>query len=218
MATMRTAIDHLVVACADLDQGADRLARQLGVAPQPGGRHATMATHNRLLKLGSRCYLELIAIDPAARPPARPRWFALDQPAVRERAAAMPFLHTWVAATDYLTDAADLVPQLGTITPFTRGRFAWRFTLTDDGAMPFDGLLPALIQWEADGEGNVAHPTDVLPDSGCSLLTLALTHPRADELRALFRALRISGPVELAAGGPAIGARLRTPGGEVLLR
>jgi hypothetical protein len=38
-----------------------------------------MGTHNRLLKLGEGFYLELIAIDPQAPPPGRPRWFGLDR-------------------------------------------------------------------------------------------------------------------------------------------
>lgn len=177
-----------------------------------------MGTHNHLLKLGSRCYLELIAIDPDGAAPARPRWFALDDPALRARAAEAPFLHTWVAATDDLVDAVRRVPLLGGIQPFTRNQFAWCFTLTDDGALPFDGLLPALIQWAANAEGEAPHPTDVLEDRGCELVSLELTHPQADALLPLYRALRITGPVNLAAGAHSIGARLRTPRGEVLLR
>jgi hypothetical protein len=30
------------------------------------------------------CYLEIIATDPEAPAPGRPRWFGLDQPALRE--------------------------------------------------------------------------------------------------------------------------------------
>jgi hypothetical protein len=218
MATMRTAIDHLVCACADLDQGERWLVEQLGVAPQPGGRHATMGTHNRLLKLGARCYLELIAIDPLGIVPTRPRWFGLDEPSVRARMSARPFLHTWVAATDDLPAALRGVPQLGAVQAFTRNQFAWRFALTADGTTPFDGLLPALIQWDANADGEVLHPADSLPDSGCELLSLALAHPQADALLALYRALRLTGPVDLQRGPAAIGARIRTPRGEVVLR
>lgn len=215
---MRSSIDHVVVACANLAQGDEWLTRQLGVTLQAGGRHATMGTYNRLLRLGPRCYLELIAIDPEGAAPARPRWFALDDPAVRARVAATPVLHTWVAATDDLADAVRRVPQLGGIQPFTRDQFAWRCTLTDDGALPFDGLLPALIQWDANADGEVLHPAAVLEDRGCELLSLELAHPQVDALLPLYRALRITGPVNLAAGAHSIGARLRTPRGEVLLR
>ncbi|MEW5882401.1 MAG: VOC family protein, partial [Pseudomonadota bacterium] len=88
---LRSEPDHLVVACADLEQGSMWAAETLGAEPQPGGKHATMGTHNRLLKLGPRVYLELLAIDPHAAPPAHPRWFSLDDPAIQARAARSPF-------------------------------------------------------------------------------------------------------------------------------
>ncbi|MFM7460122.1 MAG: VOC family protein, partial [Burkholderiales bacterium] len=63
-----SSLDHLVVGCADLARGAAWLERFLGVTLGPVGQHALMGTHNRLLSLGPDCYLELIAIDPAAPP------------------------------------------------------------------------------------------------------------------------------------------------------
>lgn len=38
-----------------------------------------MGTHNLMLRLGDSSYLEIIAINPAAPAPGRPRWFALDR-------------------------------------------------------------------------------------------------------------------------------------------
>ncbi len=67
------AIDHLVAAAGTLEQGREWLAGRLGVAPQPGGRHVLMGTHNLVLRLGADVYLEIIAIDSAAEAPARPR-------------------------------------------------------------------------------------------------------------------------------------------------
>ena len=64
------ALDHLVVAAATLDEGADWCLRTLGVAPGAGGKHPLMGTHNRLLKIASPAwplvYLEIIAVDPEA--------------------------------------------------------------------------------------------------------------------------------------------------------
>jgi len=56
------ALDHLVVACADLAEGVAWCERTLGHRPQAGGRHAFMGTHNRILSIGSarfpRAYLD----------------------------------------------------------------------------------------------------------------------------------------------------------------
>ncbi|MBK6394651.1 MAG: VOC family protein [Betaproteobacteria bacterium] len=59
--------DHLVVAGATLAQAIEYVADLTGVAPRPGGQHAAMGTHNALVRLGRRVYLELIAIDLACR-------------------------------------------------------------------------------------------------------------------------------------------------------
>ena len=88
-----TTIDHLVFGAYSLDEGVDFIYQKLGVMPNQGGKHPLMGTHNKLLKLGRSIYLEIIAIDPDATKPNRPRWFGLDdlQP------ASKPKLLTWVA-------------------------------------------------------------------------------------------------------------------------
>ena len=93
---MTTALDHLVIAAHTLAQGAAWCQATLGVVPGPGGRHAFMGTHNRLLRIDSagfaQAYLEIIAIDPEAPPPGRPRWFGLDEPALQARLRHAPRL------------------------------------------------------------------------------------------------------------------------------
>ena len=67
---VQSQIDHLVVLASSLDEGAQWCEAVLGVTPGPGGEHALMGTHNRLLSLASpaypQAYLELIAINPGA--------------------------------------------------------------------------------------------------------------------------------------------------------
>lgn len=206
---MRSQLDHLVVACADLAQGAAWARDRLGAEPQPGGQHAAMGTHNRLLRLGERAYLELIAVDPAAPAPSRPRWFGLDDDAVRARARREPFLLTWVAATSDIFAAVARVPELGDVQAFTRNAFAWRFALRADGALNFDGVLPSLIQWDS------AHPAAQLEERGCTLLSLELAHPQAEQLLQAFRTLKLTGPVNLSAAPVSLKARVRTPSGVI---
>lgn len=40
-------------------------------------------THNRCLGMEDGIYLEVIAVDPEAPPPSRPRWFGLDDPSMQ---------------------------------------------------------------------------------------------------------------------------------------
>ena len=64
-----SALDHLVVAAADLEEGTRWVEERLGVGLEAGGRHTLFGTHNRVLSLGPDCYLEVIAVDPEAPPP-----------------------------------------------------------------------------------------------------------------------------------------------------
>ncbi len=202
----RSELDHLVVACADLADGVDWVEQQLGARPAPGGQHVAMGTHNALLKLGARSYLEIIAIDPSATPPSRPRWFALDEPEMQAQLATGPRMITWAVRCESLANACARVPDLGEIMSMSRsverqaapgsppapargGReaaggermleFHWKIAVPENGALPWGGVLPAAIQWIVDEAGDAHHPCDVLEDRGCELLRLQLSHPAA---------------------------------------
>lgn len=218
----RCELDHVVVACTDLAAGVEWTESRLGVALQPGGQHTAMGTHNALLRLGERAYLEVIAIDPEGVPPARPRWFSLDDPAMQARLAQGPALITWVVRCDSLAAVCARVPDLGDILAMSRGELRWRISVPDDGVLPWSGVLPAAIQW---GDGDDAepptHPAERLPDAGCELQSLDLTHPAAvlgnGGLLGMFRELRIVGPVNLRSGPVGLTATIRTPTGIVTL-
>lgn len=220
----RSELDHLVVACAKLDHGIEWVEQQLGVRPVPGGQHAAMGTHNALLKLGARSYLEVIAIDPNSTQPSRPRWFGLDEPETQAQLAAGPRLMTWAVRCESLANACARVPDLGEIMSMSRGEFRWKIAVPETGALRWGGVLPTAIQWMAndDGDEGAAHlPWDVLDDSGCELVRLQLSHPAAvlgtGGILGMFRELRIVGPVDLAPGPKMLAATIRTPRGEVVL-
>ena len=204
-------IDHLVLACADLAQGAAHVRDRLGVEVQPGGRHVLMGTHNALLRLGPRTYLEVIAVDPDGQA-RRPRWFGMDTPAVRERMARAPFLLAWVAACSDVAAAAALDGRFGEVIAASRGAYSWRITVPADGCLNLGGVLPSLIQWHGD-----AHPCDGLADRGCSLHRLDLHHPQAETMQATLAALHFDGPVDLREGHAAIAAWIGSPRGIVVL-
>jgi hypothetical protein len=217
----RSELDHLVIAAASLEAGVAWVEQRLGVKPVPGGRHVAMGTHNALLRLGPRCYLEVIAIDPDGETPDRPRWFSLDEPEMQARLAAAPALITWVVRTPSLAGACARVPDLGEVMPMTRNAYRWKISVPESGALAWGGVLPAAIQWEAGDDGVVRHPCDVLPDSGCELVSLRLSHPAAvlgtSGVVALFRELRIAGPVDLKSGPKSLAAAVRSPRGEAVL-
>jgi hypothetical protein len=192
------AVDHLVVAAAGLDAGAAWLEGHLGVRLAPGGRHAAMGTHNRLLRLGPRLYLELIATDPDAPRPPRPRWFGLDDPLMQERIAQRPRLIHWIArCEDIVAMAAACPASPGDILDMARGDFRWRITVPEDGRLPGDGLVPSLIQWDSP-----RHPAERLPDRGCALMKLEGFHQKQESIGRALGALGLTGALALYPAEP----------------
>ncbi|MFV0283041.1 MAG: VOC family protein [Castellaniella sp.] len=207
-------LDHIVITAFSLEAGATFVTQTLGVAPQAGGEHPRMGTHNQLLRLGDTMYLEVIAPNPAARPPDRPRWFGLDQ--LHPRSA--PSLSTWVVrSTDITTTAAAALEPLGNIESMSRGTLDWRITLSVDNSVPLDGIAPALIQWQDD-----VHPASRMDDKGCTLVQLEILHPDPERVRCLLASLALDAPVAVRPAGPDAAARLiahiDTPQGRRILQ
>lgn len=202
-------IDHLVIVAPTLEAGARYVQDQLGIPLQAGGKHPRMATHNLLLRLGASTYLEVIAPDPDAAPPQRPRWFDLDA----LTPDTPPRLATWVARTDDIHTASRIYGSTcGPIEPMRRDALAWQITIPADGSLPLGGTAPALIEWAMG-----AHPAATLTEQGCSLLALELKHPQPAHLQALLTAIDLHGPVTVTAlssgENPHLTARIATPAG-----
>ena len=161
-------LDHLVIAAKTLDEGAAWVERQLGVAPVAGGKHPTMGTHNRLLFIGPGRFLEVIAVDPEAKDPGRPRWFDLDDPAMRARIGKSPALIHWVERSEDLDAALRDYSEKVEVLSLERGPYRWRIAVPRDGRRPGGGTLPTLIQWEGG-----LHPAGALPDTGVRLAAFA---------------------------------------------
>ena len=211
---VRAALDHLVVAAATLEEGEDYVESRLGARPLRGGKHVAMGTHNSLLKLGEKTYLEVIAIDPDGVAPGRPRWFGLDTAALRAAVQEAPRLIHWVARTNDIFAARRACPvDCAEVHAMARGKFEWRITIPADGRLPGGGVLPTLIQW-----ADERHPTDAMPDAGIRLVALAGAHPEPDAIRSTLAALSLADTLKVTfAVTPRVAAMLRTARGPVVL-
>ena len=212
----RAELDHLVVAATSLAGGRAWSNDVLGVEPTTGGSHDGLGTHNLLVPLGGRRYLEVIAVDPDAPAPRWPRWFGLDTDAVHERIAAGPVLLAWVARCSGSDDAIERlskVPGYGAavVRAASRGSLRWRFAFTPDGTLRGGGVVPHLIQWDSE-----VHPTDRLPAAGLALRRLDLAVPDPAGLEALLAAVGLDGTDLGVVAGPApkLVATLIATGGE----
>ena len=165
----RVLIDHLVYAVPSRPEAIADVAERFGVQPRAGGKHVGLGTHNALLALGPRTYLEIIAPDPdQPEPPAR-RPFGLAR-VTHGRLAG------WALACDDI-DAAVAGARSHGYDPgdVTDGRrvgptgtaLRWRMTRSQTAG----GLVPFLISW-----GNTEHPARSAP-RGLTLEACYIEHP-----------------------------------------
>lgn len=210
----RCELDHIVIGAATLADGVRFIREKLGVEIPPGGKHPLMSTHNHLMRLGDNAFLEVISIDPDAPPPSRPRWFNLDDPAMRARLVERPRVIAWVIRSPDIAatvEAAAYPP--GEITAATRDALSWRLTIGADGAIPGDGVLPHIIEWDGG-----ARPWERMADRGCRLEALIISHPEPESVSMRLRSVgadEIGGLQVKAGGAPGLQLRILGPLGAV---
>jgi len=180
-------LDHLLVAVPSLDEGIATCERLLGVRPERGGRHAPWGTHNALVGLGGRCYLELLALDPEANAAAQAQGVAT----FGLRSSGAAHVIGWCAACRDLPrrvrEAAAAGVDIG--EPIEGGRerpdgsrVSWRIT---PPRFLGEGLVPFFIDW-----GASAHPAASAP-AGCRLRRLEAEHPDPERIWKLLAAVGV---------------------------
>ncbi len=177
-----------------------------------------MGTHNRLMAIGGKdfpmAYLEIIAVDPQAPQPQRPRWFGLDDAALRARLRERPRLLHFVARSTRLDDTLaalraqglDAGQAVAAERASPMGLYRWRIAGRADGRLLCGGALPTLIEWQG------MHPSEHLPPSGVALRSLEL----GGLAESVATALGLHG-VSCTASGVALRAAFDTPRGLVQL-
>jgi hypothetical protein len=203
------AIDHLVYAASDLEQGVGEIEQLLGVRATPGGSHPGFGTRNALLALGEDVYLEIIAPDPAQKSYLTPRIFSVD-------AHARPRLTTWAAKAKDLEALARRQLNGALLGAVVDGRrktddgqeLRWRFT--NPQTVVADGVVPFFIDW-----GASANPAGSAA-KGATLKRLRAQHPDAKRVGAILGELGLELEVSRAPA-PALIATIIGLKGEVEL-
>ena len=191
------AVDHLLLGVPNLEDGIARVAEKTGVEAVVGGRHPGLGTHNALLSLGRKQYLEIIAPDPTQTTLA-PQFAFL-------QLATAPRLLTWATATADIQAIAARAhaagfelngPNAGSRTRPDGQTLKWQTLFLKND---FSLLIPFFIEWDATSR----HPSEDSP-TGCTLQAIELEAPQPETLRAALRQLGIKATVSRS-----IEARLR---------
>ena len=200
-------LDHVVLAAQTLGEGTSFVEDRLGVKLEKGGHHNMFGTHNRLLNLGD-CYFEVIALDPMAKPAQRPVWYGLAE------FSGFPRLITWVCETDHMASEISRLPyDAGKAVTVCRDTLVWDLSITDSGKLPLNGCAPSIIDWKG-----TTPPTVNLPDRGCRLKALKVSHPNIVQIRSSLQHVLKDSRLEMTfAEKPTINIILQTPNGQVRL-
>jgi hypothetical protein len=203
-------MDHLVFGVPDLARGIEWVERWTGVRAPFGGRHPGRGTHNALLSLGGRQYLEIIALDPEqAEAPGLlyPELKSLPEP----RCIA------WAVAVESVADVAERLraANIEPVGPLEGSRvqadgrlLAWK-TLRLIG--PTVEGLPFFIEWQK----GTPHPSRTSP-SGCRLTSFEIEHTDPEGTRRILKSLGAEAAITPGLR-VRLKARLQTPKGEVEL-
>ena len=180
---MQSYLDHVIWACADLESGARRFEALTGIRPRYGGVHASGLTHNALVGLGGRCYLEVLApVGPAG--PNDDEWCRLARGAHEPRLmtyclrSARPLSQLASAAAGFGWKNA-VVASNGRTTPEgIRLHWQWLAPVVERFGLAF----PFFIDWL-----DSPHPGESLgsaqPEAEILLQHFAVGHPEAADLQ-----------------------------------
>jgi glyoxalase-like protein len=185
-------LDHILWICADLERGCRRFEELTDVRPRYGGAHVSGATHNALVGLGGRRYLEILA-------PTRVPQSNADELARLAAAAQEPLVLT------YCMRSALPLSEVALRAKAHGGKnveVAYNGRITPDGATlkwqwlvpkiePFGFAFPFFIDWL-----DSIHPSEPRAgeQSSVTLQGFSVGHPRNDELRAIL--VELGSPVD----------------------
>jgi hypothetical protein len=181
-------LDHILLGCNDLDRGIELVEEATGVRPAIGGVHPGRGTRNALLSLGERCYLEVIAPDPAQSEIVHyPQLRSMTDPRLIGWAVHPPDIAA-VAKQLRENQVAFTGPDDGSRKRPDGRVLHWKtINLADD----HHGLLPFFIEWSADS----VHPSKDAP-AKCTLDYFEIMSVDPEELTSAFKRIGLDLPVQ----------------------
>jgi hypothetical protein len=209
-------LDHFMLATPDLEASAVDIEQRTGVRPTPGGAHPGQGTRNKLLSLGTGCYLELIGPNESQD--------QIDNFGARLGRLSAPTLLMFGVRTHDINAAWSRAIALGlwacspsgarVAGPIAMSRalpggglLQWQILLL--GADSFDRGLPFFIQWHS-----AVHPSESSA-AGCVLKEFWIAHPSPSELAKLYSALSVAVNVVAGSAPPSFNLIIDTPRGAV---
>ena len=145
-------LDHIVIGSSTLDEGTKFVENILQSKLSDIGVHKDMGTHNRVIRINERVYLEVIAIDPKKSKLNNRKWFNLDNSKLQSKLKKSPQIIGYVIEYNDMNVTKYYDPFFKS----SRDIYKWQFAMPTFNNINIDseiietGIIPSLINWKSD--------------------------------------------------------------------
>ena len=145
-------LDHIVFGSFTLDEGTKFVENILQAKLSDIGYHKDMGTHNRVIRISERVYLEVIAIDPKTCKLKNKKWFNLDNSKLQSKLKKSPQIIGYVIENKDF----NITKYYDPFFESSRDIYKWQFAMPTfnnnilDSEINEAGIIPSLISWKSD--------------------------------------------------------------------
>ena len=145
-------LDHIVFGSFTLEEGTEFVENTLQAKLSDIGYHRDMGTHNRVIRISERVYLEVIAIDPEISNLNNRKWFNLDNSKLQSKLKKSPQIIGYVIENNEI----NITKYQDPFFESSRDIYKWQFSMPTsnnnilDSEIIESGIIPSLISWESD--------------------------------------------------------------------
>ena len=145
-------LDHIVFGSRTLEEGTEFVENIVQTKLSDIGYHKDMGTHNRVIRISEKVYLEVIAIDPKTSKLNNRKWFNLDNSKLQSKLKKSPQVIGYVIENDDM----NITKYYDPFFESSRDIYKWQFAMPTfnnnilDGEIIETGIIPSLISWKSD--------------------------------------------------------------------
>ena len=145
-------LDHIVFGSFTLEEGTEFVENILQAKLSDIGYHKDMGTHNRVIRISERVYLEVIAINPEISNFNNRKWFNLDNSKLQSKLKKSPQIIGYVIENKYI----NITKYYDPFFESSRDIYKWQFAMPTfnsnilDSKIIESGMIPSLISWKSE--------------------------------------------------------------------
>ena len=145
-------LDHIVLGASTLEEGTEFVESILQEKLSDIGYHQGMGTHNRVIKISDKIYLEVVAINPEIRNIKKRMWFNLDDLNLQKKLQKSPQIIGYVVEKNNKTPQEYYDPFFNA----SRANYNWQFAMPTKKNNILDieiietGIMPCVISWKSE--------------------------------------------------------------------